>query len=325
MAGVSREIKLFDASMIADAISIQDDTMDDLWPRGNRDARGSGFIGQFQPSQLVHCPVKVIPVGQKISCLSWNMYVKSHIASSDYEGIIRVWDVNEGQAIRTFDEHEKRTWSVDMCSANPTYLASGGDDSTVKIWSTSMAHSVMTLRFNGNVCCAKFAPNVANYLAVGTADHSVTCYDLRYTATPVQSFTGHKKAVSYVRWIGDNQIISASTDNTLRRWDNTNGECQLVYSGHTNEKNFVGLSVSKDWISCGSEDNTVYAYHKDCKTPIAKYRFPTAPMPFYDPQYTQEDDQPPSGFVSSTCWKSNTNTLLTANSKGIIKVLQMIP
>ena len=104
------------------------------------------------------------------------MYVKSHIASSDYEGTIRVWDVNEGQAIRIFDEHERRTWSVDMCAANPTYLASGGDDSTVKIWSTSMAHSVMTLRFNGNVCCAKFAPNVANYLAVGTAGKIIITY-----------------------------------------------------------------------------------------------------------------------------------------------------
>ena len=73
IAGVSREIKLFDASMIADAISMHDDTdMDnnnDVWPRGNRDVRGSGFIGQFQPSQLVHCPVKVIPVGQKIRYL----------------------------------------------------------------------------------------------------------------------------------------------------------------------------------------------------------------------------------------------------------------
>ncbi|KAI9499708.1 WD40-repeat-containing domain protein [Zychaea mexicana] len=330
IAGVSREIKLFDASMIADAISVQDSMMDsdninDPWPRGNRDTRGSGFIGHFQPSQLVHCPVKVIPVGQKISCLSWNTYVKSHIASSDYEGTVRVWDVNEGQAIRTFDEHEKRAWSVDMCSANPTYLASGGDDSTVKIWSTSMAHSVMTLPFNGNVCCAKFAPNVANYLAVGTADHSVICYDLRNTATPIQSFSGHRKAVSYVRWLDDNQLISASTDNTLRRWNNTNGECQLVYSGHKNEKNFVGLSVSKDWISCGSEDNSIYTYHKGCKTPIAKFRFPAAPMAFYDPQYTQEEDQLSSGFVSSTCWKRDTNTLLAANSKGIIKVLQMVP
>ncbi|KAI8148598.1 WD40-repeat-containing domain protein [Fennellomyces sp. T-0311] len=322
IGGVSREIKIFDTSMIAQASPLENDAANEEWPRGVRDLRGSGFIGHFQPSQLIHCPVKIISVGQKLSCLSWNMYVKSHIASSDYEGTIRLWDVNEGQAIRTFDEHERRTWSVDMCAANPTYLASGGDDSTVKIWSTSASHSVMTLPFNGNVCCAKFAPSVANFLAVGTADHTVTCYDLRYTGQPLRTFNGHKKAVSYVRWLDDKQIISASTDNTLRRW-NMNGDCKLTYKGHTNEKNFVGLSVSKDWISCGSEDNSLYTYHKDCRTPIARYRFPATPVALYDQPYTPEEEPLPSGFVSSTCWKGESNIMLAANSKGIIKVLQL--
>jgi protein suppressor of PHYA-105 1 len=29
----------------------------------------------------------------------------------------------------------------------------------------------------------------------------------------------HSKAVSYVRFLGENQLISASTDNTLKLWD----------------------------------------------------------------------------------------------------------
>lgn len=32
--------------------------------------------------------------------------------------------------------------------------------------------------------------------------------------------------------------------------------------GHTNEKNFVGLSVNSDYIACGSETNEVCVYHK---------------------------------------------------------------
>lgn len=36
----------------------------------------------------------------KLSCLSWNKYIKAHIASSDYEGIITVWDVNQRQVCR---------------------------------------------------------------------------------------------------------------------------------------------------------------------------------------------------------------------------------
>lgn len=31
-------------------------------------------------------------------------------------------------------EHEKRVWSIDFSSADPTILASGSDDGSVKLW-----------------------------------------------------------------------------------------------------------------------------------------------------------------------------------------------
>lgn len=34
-----------------------------------------------------------------------------------------------------YEEHEKRAWSVDFSRADPTKLASGSDDGTVKLWS----------------------------------------------------------------------------------------------------------------------------------------------------------------------------------------------
>jgi E3 ubiquitin-protein ligase RFWD2 len=50
----------------------------------------------------VHCPVVEIATRSKLSCLSWNKYIKSHIASSDYEGIVTVWDVNSKQVLSNF-------------------------------------------------------------------------------------------------------------------------------------------------------------------------------------------------------------------------------
>jgi hypothetical protein len=47
----------------------------------------------------VHCPVVEMSTRSKLSCLSWNKYIKSHIASSDYEGIVTVWDVNTHQVL----------------------------------------------------------------------------------------------------------------------------------------------------------------------------------------------------------------------------------
>ena len=45
----------------------------------------------------VQCPVVEMSTRSKLSCLSWNKYTKSHIASSDYEGIVTVWDVTTRQ------------------------------------------------------------------------------------------------------------------------------------------------------------------------------------------------------------------------------------
>lgn len=44
-----------------------------------------------------HYPVVEMSTRSKLSCLSWNKYAKNHIASSDYEGIVTVWDVNTRQ------------------------------------------------------------------------------------------------------------------------------------------------------------------------------------------------------------------------------------
>ncbi|KAI9312387.1 WD40-repeat-containing domain protein [Dichotomocladium elegans] len=248
----------------------------------------------------------------KLSCLVWNTYFKSHLLSSDYNGVISLWDINELNWLNTFSEHASRVWSVDVSAANPTLAASASDDGTVKIWSTSTSKSTMTLRVGVNVCSAKFAPSVANYVAVGAADHLVSYYDLRYPNNPVRTFPGHKRSVSYVRWLNDTEIISASTDSTLRRWDISSSDSTTIYIGHKNEKNFVGLSVSSNWISCGSEDNSVYAYHRDLRSPIANYRFAN------DSQNSNNN-----AFSTSSCWKGDSNILLAANSKGVIRALQL--
>jgi WD40 repeat protein len=89
---------------------------------------------------------------------------------------------------------------------------------------------------------------------------------------PLAHMTGHRKAVSYVRWAGPHELVSASTDSTLRLWDvraATSGSssaqpgvelappCVSVYSGHSNERNFVGLAVHGDMFAAGSEKNEV--------------------------------------------------------------------
>ena len=196
--------------------------------------------------------------------------------SSDFEGKIGLWDAALGTLISQFDEHEKRAWSVDFSIVNPTQMASGGDDSRVKLWSTTQKHSVATIDSKANVCSVKFHPTNGHEIAFGSADHHVHYYDLRKPTEPVHIFKGHKKAVSYVKFLNSEQMVTASTDCSLRLWSIKDNEQSVrSFTGHVNEKNFVGLSVNcdGDFISCGSETNQVFAYHSSLSKPIASHKF----------------------------------------------------
>lgn len=59
----------------------------------------SGYFQVVNEPADVHCPIMEMSTRSKLSCLSWNKYTKNHIASSDYEGIVTVWDVNTQQVL----------------------------------------------------------------------------------------------------------------------------------------------------------------------------------------------------------------------------------
>jgi len=254
----------------------------------------------------------------KLSCLSWNKYSKNVIASSDYEGIVTVWDVQTRQSVMEYEEHEKRAWSVDFSRTEPSMLVSGSDDCKVKVWCTKQEASVINIDMKANICSVKYNPGSSFYVAVGSADHHIHYFDLRNPSAPVHVFGGHKKAVSYVKFLSNNELASASTDSTLRLWD-VKDHCPVrTFRGHKNEKNFVGLSVNSEYIACGSETNEVFVYHKAISKPAASHRFVSSDL-------GNAEDDPGSYFISAVCWKSDSPTMLTANSQGTIKVLVLAP
>ncbi|CAG8598706.1 23280_t:CDS:10, partial [Gigaspora rosea] len=310
IAGVTKKIKIFEFGKIE-----RNGYGDAFRGHSSSSIRDSTSVPRKIMDSSLHYPIKEMYSNNKISCLSWNNYIKSHIASADYDGIVSLWDVITGNQVMTFDEHEKRAWSVDFGKMDPTKLVSGSDDAKVKIWSTTQKNSICTIKSEANVCCVKFNPEIPHHVAFGSADHHINYYDLRYNRQPVFIYKGHRKAVSYVKFMGRNELISASIDSTLKLWDIESQTCTRTYIGHINEKNFVGLSASSDWISCGSEDNCIYAYYKTLCRPVIKYKFGNINAVTGEETF----DNDPSLFVSSVCWKKSLSTLLVANSQGTIK------
>lgn len=209
----------------------------------------------------------------------------------------------------------------------PKKLVSGSDDCSVKLWSINEKNCLGTIRNIANVCCVQFSAHSSHLLAFGSADYKTYCYDLRNAKSPWCILAGHDKAVSYVKFLDAETLVSASTDNSLKIWDlnqtSSTGlsmnACSLTLSGHTNEKNFVGLSVADGYVTCGSETNEVYAYHRSLPMPITSHKFGSI-----DPISGKETDDDNGQFVSSVCWRGKSNMVVAANSTGCIKVLEMV-
>ncbi|MQL92461.1 hypothetical protein Taro_025088 [Colocasia esculenta] len=287
----------------------------------------------------VHYPVVEMQSKSRLSCVCWNSYIKNYLASTDYDGVVQLWDASTGQGFTRYADHQKRAWSVDFSQVDPTKLASGSDDCSVKLWSIKEAcftdlcsyfpdkNCISTIRSVANICCVQFSSHSTHFLAFGSADYKVYCYDLRNTRIPWCTLAGHGKAVSYVKFVDSQTLVSASTDNTLKLWDleKTNScgfstaACSLTLTGHTNEKNFVGLSVSDGYIACGSETNEIYAYYRSLPMPITSHKFGSM-----DPITGLEIAEDNGQFVSSVCWRGKSNMVVAANSSGSIKLLHMV-
>lgn len=290
IAGVTKRIKVFDY------LAVVKDTVD------------------------IHYPCVEMVSNSKISCVSWNSYHKGILASSDYEGTVTIWDAATGLETKTFQEHGKRCWSVDFNEVDTRLIASGSDDASVKLYSLNVEHAIASLEVKANVCCVKFNPKSSCNLAFGSADHCVHYYDLRNMKEPLGVFKGHKKAVSYVKFLNSEEIVSASTDSQLKMWNITKPHCLRSFVGHINEKNFVGLATDGDYVACGSENNALYIYYKGLTKKLFSYKF--EPRRGVLEQERRDDET--NEFVSAVCWKQNSNVLVAANSQGNINILELI-
>ena len=302
----------------------------------SRSVKVFDFASMLDNQNALQFPVWQATTRSKLSSVSWNSYIRSHLITSDYEGAIQLWDVASGSSfeLNQFEDHEKRVWSVDFSQLDPMQFASASDDATVRIWNLQQSSSVACLKTPSNACSVHYSPKRATMLAVACANHCSYIFDTRRVDSPLAVLSGANRAVSYVRFMDASTVIGASTDNAIRSWDVSNvtdtplqtaQSHQEEYTGHVNERNFVGLSVHSDgYIATGSEDNKVYCYYK---------AFPFA-LTTHAPvcgKVTSNDAGPPTKpgvnnprtFISSVCWARHSKHLLVGNSEGVLQVLQL--
>ena len=146
-------------------------------------------------------------------------------------------------------------------------LASGSEDSTLKIWDWELGELERTVKGHTKaVLDADYGgPRGGTLLASCSSDLTIKLWDPSDEYKNIRTLPGHDHSVSALRFIpsgaagapaSGNLLVSASRDKTLRIWDVTTGYCVKTLRGHADWVRDVAPSFDGRWLLSAGNDQT---------------------------------------------------------------------
>ncbi|KAK5663018.1 hypothetical protein OQA88_6433 [Cercophora sp. LCS_1] len=160
-------------------------------------------------------------------------------------------------------------------------LASGSDDTTIKIWDWELGELERTIKGHTKaVLDVDFGgPCGGTLLASCSSDLTIKLWDPSDEYKNIRTLPGHDHIVSAIRFIpsgaagapaSGNLLVSASKDNTLKIWDVTTGYCLKTIHGHTDWPRAVCPSVDGRYILSTGSDKSVRLWDISSRDPECK-------------------------------------------------------
>jgi len=153
--------------------------------------------------------------------------------------------------LSTLHGHSK---AVNSVTASSTFILSGSEDKTIKVWDIATGECKATLAGHHVDWVTSIA--IANDLVIsGSDDTSVRLWSIA-TGDCVARFEGHTHWVTSVA-TGGKLCVSGSADTTVRVFDLEAKEHLQTLKGHTDMVTSVAMSADGALCASGSRDNTV--------------------------------------------------------------------
>jgi WD40 repeat protein/serine/threonine protein kinase len=215
----------------------------------------------------------------------------SRIVTTSAGGAVKLWQIDgpadqpSANMIREFEGHSGAVWDVDF-SPDEKQFVTAGQDRTVILWSLEETANDWPLpAFRGHtgvVYSCEFSPDGTRVVSAG-ADRRVLVWEidqiksidldqLAKDQTPpapprFMELTGHTADVSNVDFAPDGrQVLSASSDHTVKIWDSAKGKLIKTLRGHNDWVLTGAFTPNSREVVTGSYDGTVGVW------PVAEYQ-----------------------------------------------------
>ncbi|KAK9462811.1 WD40-repeat-containing domain protein, partial [Lipomyces oligophaga] len=153
-----------------------------------------------------------------------------------------------------------------------TVLASGSEDTTIKIWDWDTGELEQTLRGHTKTVTDL---DFGGRLASASSDLTIKIWSAADMYQNIKSLKGHDHTVSAVKFLPDGErLASASRDKTIRIWNIDSGYCVRTIFGHTDWIRALEPSLGGEFIISTGSDQSVRvtdAHTGDCKLVLAAH------------------------------------------------------
>jgi len=189
------------------------------------------------------------------------------LATGSDDATARLWDVNRGKMLRSFEGHLESVNSVRF-SPDGCLLATGSDDDTARLWNVSNGKMLRSFEgHSGAVNSISFSP-LGHLLATGSYDNTTRLWDVN-SGKMLRSFEGEAGSVTSVCFSPDGQLLAIGSWNTVHLWNASTGEALRKIKGYsdkcqgdsTGQVNSLSFSPDARYLASGADDELLVGFN----------------------------------------------------------------
>lgn len=203
-------------------------------------------------------------ISQRLSTYTAKRYA---MISGGGDKVLKRWPLssvtsNSASPVALVASHSVRAHDKDVnalaMSPNDALVASGSQDTKVKLWNSADLSLLATLSgHKRGVWRVAFSP-VDRVLASCSGDRTVRLWSIAdYTC--LRTFQGHTASVLAVKFVNHGmQLLSGSSDGLIRLWTVRSAECDNTFDHHTDKVWSIAVDNSRSiFYSAGSDSKLV--------------------------------------------------------------------
>jgi WD40 repeat protein len=181
--------------------------------------------------------------------------------SGGLDRVLRLWDLESGQAVRRLEGHTDGVWGVAL-SGDGRRALSGSFDNTMRLWDVETGRELHSYPHPAWVGSVALSPDGRKALS-GCSDGVVRLFDLE-AKKELLALRGHKGPLRSVAFSADGRrALSGGEDLDVRLWDLTTGMPVRQLRGHTALVLSVAFSPDGRRALSGGCDGTVRLWDVD--------------------------------------------------------------